>query len=336
MARVRAELSDAEIVEIVLDLVRNAANKIAVSLGGDEAVVTDGIEYYDVDAPATCSPTSTARPCGPPPPHDADPVNPPRAARMQPSWLVGRGIGRWAVRVLAAFGVLLMTLGAFGWWLSTRVLRPRASPTSSPSRRSGRGARRTSPTRRTLRLARTSNFVSAARPVVSDAIAAAIATPPVEEAIHDFAQRAHEQVFQASGARRVDVDSQEAAVTIRSALQTINPALAKKLPANVLDATTTISQSEHRRVAVPDVAVGRGPLPPRLPHRRRADRSSRCVTARERVHAIRTVGVTLAVAGGLLSGIGFATPAFATVAGTTRTRSAATRSPSSSPCWSGG
>ena len=50
MVRVRAELSDAEIVEIVLDLVRNAANKIAVSLGGDEAVVTDGVEFYDVDA----------------------------------------------------------------------------------------------------------------------------------------------------------------------------------------------------------------------------------------------------------------------------------------------
>jgi alkylhydroperoxidase family enzyme len=49
VARVRAELTDAEIVEIVLDLVRNAANKIAVSLGGDEAVVTDGVEYYDVD-----------------------------------------------------------------------------------------------------------------------------------------------------------------------------------------------------------------------------------------------------------------------------------------------
>ena len=45
----RAHLTDAEIVEIVLDLVRNAANKIAVSLGGDEAVVTDGIEFYDVD-----------------------------------------------------------------------------------------------------------------------------------------------------------------------------------------------------------------------------------------------------------------------------------------------
>jgi alkylhydroperoxidase family enzyme len=50
VTRVRADLTDAEVVEIVLDLVRNATNKIAVSLGGDEAVVTDGVEYYDVDA----------------------------------------------------------------------------------------------------------------------------------------------------------------------------------------------------------------------------------------------------------------------------------------------
>jgi alkylhydroperoxidase family enzyme len=49
-ARLRTHLTDAEIVEIVLDLVRNAANKFAVSLGGDEAVVTEGVEYYDVDA----------------------------------------------------------------------------------------------------------------------------------------------------------------------------------------------------------------------------------------------------------------------------------------------
>ena len=49
-ARVRAHLTDAEIVEIVLDLVRNAANKVAVSLGGDAAVVTDGLEFYDIDA----------------------------------------------------------------------------------------------------------------------------------------------------------------------------------------------------------------------------------------------------------------------------------------------
>jgi hypothetical protein len=166
-----------------------------------------------------------------------------------------------------------------------------------------------------LRLARTSNFVSAARPVVSDAISAAIATPPVEEAIRDFAQRAHEQVFQARGARRVDVNSQEAAVTIRSALQTINPRLAKKLPANVLDATTSISQSDTvdllfrssrwvEDLYLPLFFIGIGVLILAM------------VYARERVRAIRTVGVTLAVAGGLLLGVGFATPAFSTVAAT--------------------
>jgi alkylhydroperoxidase family enzyme len=48
-ARVRAELTDAEITELVLDVVRNAANKIAVALGGDAPVVSEGIEFYDID-----------------------------------------------------------------------------------------------------------------------------------------------------------------------------------------------------------------------------------------------------------------------------------------------
>jgi hypothetical protein len=36
-------------VELVLDVARNAANKIAVAFGADEAHVTDGVEFYDVD-----------------------------------------------------------------------------------------------------------------------------------------------------------------------------------------------------------------------------------------------------------------------------------------------
>ncbi|MDQ1431050.1 MAG: hypothetical protein QOF40_1652 [Actinomycetota bacterium] len=43
-------LTDAEITEIVLDVVRNATNKIAVALGGDAPEVTEGIQFYDVDA----------------------------------------------------------------------------------------------------------------------------------------------------------------------------------------------------------------------------------------------------------------------------------------------
>lgn len=45
----RASFTDGEIAELVLDVARNAANKIAVAFGADEAHVTDGIEFYDVD-----------------------------------------------------------------------------------------------------------------------------------------------------------------------------------------------------------------------------------------------------------------------------------------------
>jgi alkylhydroperoxidase family enzyme len=50
VAAARAELSEAEIVEVVLDVMRNAANKIAVALGADAATVTNGIELFRTDA----------------------------------------------------------------------------------------------------------------------------------------------------------------------------------------------------------------------------------------------------------------------------------------------
>src|SRR5690242_12556333 len=144
-----------------------------------------------------------------------------------------RRMGRGMVRLLAVMGVLLIVLGSLGWWLSTRVLDADGFGDVAAKASQRVEVRDYIADQATLRLARTSNFVSAARPVVADAVSAAIATPPVKAAIHDFVTRAHQQVFQARGARRVDVDSQEAAVTVRSALQTINPSLAKKLPANV-------------------------------------------------------------------------------------------------------
>lgn len=39
----------AEVVEIVLDVARNAANKIAVAFGADAPNVTEGVEYFDLD-----------------------------------------------------------------------------------------------------------------------------------------------------------------------------------------------------------------------------------------------------------------------------------------------
>lgn len=46
---VHASFTDAEAVELVLDIARNAANKIAVAFGADEAHVTEGVEFYDID-----------------------------------------------------------------------------------------------------------------------------------------------------------------------------------------------------------------------------------------------------------------------------------------------
>lgn len=47
---VRAHFSPAEAVELVIDMMRNACNKISVATGTDHANVTDGIEIYDVNA----------------------------------------------------------------------------------------------------------------------------------------------------------------------------------------------------------------------------------------------------------------------------------------------
>jgi alkylhydroperoxidase family enzyme len=47
--QVHAHFAPAESLEIVLDVARNAANKIAVTFGADQANVAEGVEYYDVD-----------------------------------------------------------------------------------------------------------------------------------------------------------------------------------------------------------------------------------------------------------------------------------------------
>jgi alkylhydroperoxidase family enzyme len=47
-AQVRAHFTPSQALEIVLDVVRNAANKVAVALQADQAVVTSGVEYFTV------------------------------------------------------------------------------------------------------------------------------------------------------------------------------------------------------------------------------------------------------------------------------------------------
>ena len=219
------------------------------------------------------------------------------------------------VRLLAIVGVLLMALGSVGWWLSTRVLDADGFGDVAAKASQRQEVRDYIADQATLRLAHVSNFVSAARPVVTEAISAAIATPLVKDNVHDFVARAHRQIFRATNTRRVSVDSAQAAVSVRTALETINPALAKKLPPNILDATTTISQSSAvdtlfraskwiRALYIPVFLAGLGIV------------VLVAVRARDRVHALRAIGITLAITGALGVGIGAATPAFASVAAT--------------------
>jgi hypothetical protein len=215
-------------------------------------------------------------------------------------------MGRGGVRASAVVGCILLVVASIGWWLDTRVLDDAgfADVVTQASQR--RPVRDYIADQTTLRLARTSNFVTAARPAVTDAVSAAIATPPVAEAIRDFAQRAHEQVFEARAAQRVDIDAQQTATSVRSALQSINPALAKKLPANVLDASATISQNDAVDVLfdlsgwiwlwIPIALLGALILARAL---RRAT---------DQVAALRTVGVVMAIAGAILAGFGIAAP----------------------------
>lgn len=49
LAAVRDHLGEAEVVEVVLDVVRNAANKIAVALGADAPEVSEGVQWFRTD-----------------------------------------------------------------------------------------------------------------------------------------------------------------------------------------------------------------------------------------------------------------------------------------------
>ena len=59
---VRRWFTPVQVVELVYDIVRNAANRIAVALGADEAQVTEGVEYFAVEADGSLTYGLPARP----------------------------------------------------------------------------------------------------------------------------------------------------------------------------------------------------------------------------------------------------------------------------------
>jgi len=78
-----------------------------------------------------------------------------------------RGFGRWPVRLLAVTGCFLLVLGTVGWWLSSRVIDGDGFSGVVAEASQQEEVRDYAADQATLRLARTSNFVSAARPVVT-------------------------------------------------------------------------------------------------------------------------------------------------------------------------
>ncbi len=55
VARVREHLTDEQAIEVVLDVIRNATNKIAVALRADEPEVTEGVQLFVTDADGVLS-----------------------------------------------------------------------------------------------------------------------------------------------------------------------------------------------------------------------------------------------------------------------------------------
>jgi hypothetical protein len=221
-----------------------------------------------------------------------------------------RTFGRWTARLLSLLGIALIILSLTGWWLTTRVLDDEGFGDVAAKTVQQQAVRDYIGDQATLQLARSNKLITAARPVVAKAIAQALDTPAVLAAVHAFAAGAHHQIFQISDTALSDAAAGNAAATIKSTLQAVDPRLADKLPDNVLNATTNISQNRIVDAAarastwVPWLYVPFGILGVAL-------LLLVLAKAEEPVRATRFIGFTMALAGALPIGLGIATPLFA-------------------------
>jgi hypothetical protein len=259
--------------------------------------------------------TDAGRESGPPPDDqsagDRPQPDPDAPSRSRSRWTFfrRRTFGRWTARLLSLLGIALIVLSLTGWWLSTRVLDDDgfgdvvAKSVQQPAVRDYIGDQAT------LQLARSNKLVTAARPVVAKAIAEVLNSPAIIAAIHSFAAGAHHQIFQINQAGRSDVAGSNAAASIKSTLEAIDPKLADKLPDNVLNITANIAQSHAVDLAaqtstwVPWLYTPVGLLGV-------AVLLLVLAKAKEPIRATRFMGFTMAIAGALPIGLGIATPVF--------------------------
>ena len=232
------------------------------------------------------------------------------APRRRGGFFRTRTFGRWTARLLSLLGIALIILGLTGWWLTTRVLDDDGFGDVVAKTVQQQAVRDYIGDQATLQLARSNKLITAARPVVAKAIAEALNSPAVIAAVHSFAAGAHHQIFQISNTSLSDAAASNAAATIKGALQAVDPKLADKLPDNVLNATTNISQNRLVDAAarastwVPWLYIPFGILGV-------AVLLLVLAKAEEPVRATRFIGFTMALAGALPIGLGIATPLFA-------------------------
>jgi hypothetical protein len=223
-----------------------------------------------------------------------------------------RTFGRWTARLLSLLGIALIILGLTGWWLTTRVLDDDGFGDVVAKSVQQQAVRNYIGDQATLQLARSNKLITAARPVVAKAIAEALNSPAVISAVHSVAAGAHQQIFQINRTALSDAAATSAATTIKATLEAVDPKLAGKLPDNVLDATTNISQNRLVDAAakastwVPWLYIPLGILGV-------AVLLLVLAKAEEPVRAARFIGFTMALAGALPIGLGIATPLFASL-----------------------
>ncbi len=221
-----------------------------------------------------------------------------------------RSFGPARIRLLNVVAACLLVVGATGWWMTTRVLNADGFADVMAKSLHDQPVRDYVADLITLRLARDTSIVAAARPIVRSAVSAALDTAPVEAAVRSGAQRAHRQAFRSNGAAFAEIDALQASAAVRIALESINPDLAAKLPPNVLQASTRVAQSAVLQNVVSSARWIRWLFGPVLVVGA-AMMVMAVARAKNRTRALHSAGASLAVGGALLAGMSLAGPTYA-------------------------
>ena len=236
-------------------------------------------------------------------------------ARPQWGWVTTQAWSRRLVRVFSILSVGLLLLGIAGWWLTTRVLSDTGFADVMAKTVRQPAVSRYIAEQVTLKLAPTSKVITAARPVATTVVAEALGTEAVGNTVRKVVAGVHRHFFAlGNNDAQVGLSADNAAATLRATLEAIDPNLARRVPNGVLTIATNITQNKsidlaaHAGRLIRWLYIPVGLLGALLMF-------LSFTKARDPVHSLRFGGFALAIGGGLLIGLGLATPLFAALAG---------------------